>query len=208
MVKNEVIMKHQIINDAMLLILIGCLAIPAVWAGYEDKTTVALPTSIPGVAQSNGLNEDDTGFQVKVSEATRLGFKSTGRWFLGQVVNLDLYAYNLQDLRKFRLDVKYNPQQLRLIHVSRGLFLVEDQDLAEWKSGVINNQNGLAADIFGIRNQSFSGKETTLLRLNFIVTDAGSGTVTLENPKIVSSNGIERAFNFTPLEYRIESYEF
>lgn len=135
---------------------------------------------------------------------SRLGFKSSGRWSPGQVVILDLVAYNLHDVRKFRMDVKYNPKQLRLVYVSRGTFLVEERGLAGWNSGVIDNQNGVAADISGIRCQSFSGKETTLMRLNFIVTGTGNGQVLLEKPKIVSSKGIERDFDFIPLQYQIE----
>ena len=134
----------------------------------------------------------------------RLGFNSQGSWFPGQVVSLDLHAYNLHDIRKFRMDVKYDPEQLELVYVSRGTLLVEDQGLAEWDSGMIDNQEGLAANISGIRSQSFSGRETTLIRLNFIVIGNGKGQITLENPKIVSSNGIERAFDFSPLQYQIK----
>lgn len=188
-------MKHRIINYAMLLILMGCSAIPAVWADSEDKTTIVLPEFKPPTV--NGQKD------IPVL-STRLDFKSSGRWFQGQVVNLDLYAYNLQDARKFRMDLKYNPKQLKLVYVSRGAFLVEDQGLAEWNSGVIDNQKGLAANISGIRCQSFSGKETTLMRLNFIVIGAGNGQILLENPKIVSSNGIERVFDYTPLQFQVE----
>ncbi len=173
MVESEVVMKHKIINYAMLLILIGCSAIPAVWAGSDDLLS-------------------------------KLGFQSSDNWFPGQVVIVDLFAYNLHDFRKFKMDVKYNPKQLKLVYVSRGTFLVEDQGLAEWNSGVIDNQNGVAANISGIRCQSFNGKETTLVGLNFIVIGTGSGQILLENPKMVTSNGIERAFDFTPLQYQIE----
>lgn len=195
MVESEVVMKHKKINYAMLLILIGCSAIPTVRAGPEDKTTI-----VPSGFKPLTVN----GQMALPVLITRLGFKSRGRWFQGQVVNLDLFAYNLRDARKFRMDVKYDPKQLMLVYVSRGAFLVEEQGLAEWNGGVIDNQNGLAVNIYGIRNQSFSGKETTLMRLNFIVIGAGSGQILLENPKIVSSNGIEKAFDFTPLQYQIE----
>jgi hypothetical protein len=135
---------------------------------------------------------------------TRLGFDNPGRWVLGQVVNLDLVAYNLQDVQKFRTDVKYDPTQLKLVYVSRGTFLVENQGLAEWNSGVIDNQNGLAADIFGIRSLPFSGNIITLMRLNFVVIGTGSGQISLGDPKVVSPKGIERAFGFAPLQYQIE----
>ena len=187
-------MKRKIINYALLLFLLGASTIGVVWAGAIDKTNGIPPEFKPFAA--NG--QKDTA-----NLTSCLGFKSPGRWFPGRVVNLDLRAYDLQDIRKFRMDVKYNPEQLRLVHVSRGAFLVEDQGLADWNSGVIDAQQGLVTNISGIRRQPFSGGETTLIRLDFIVIGAGKGRISLENTKMVSSNGIERAFNFAPLEYEI-----
>ena len=169
-------MKKKLFNYAIILILIGCSIMSPVGADSED---------LPGLT-------------------AKLDFKSSGRWFPGQIVNLELFAYNLQDIRKFRMEVNYNPNQLRLIYVSRGTFLVEGQGLAEWNRGIIDNQKGLATKISGIRSQSFSGKETILIRLNFIVIGAGNGQITLNNPKLISSKGIERAFDFAPLQYKIE----
>jgi hypothetical protein len=135
---------------------------------------------------------------------TRVGFDNPGRWVRGQVVNLDLFGYNLHEAQRFITDVKYDPKQLRLVYVSRGTFLVEAQKLAEWNSGVIDSQKGLVGNIYGIRSQPFSGNVVSLVRLNFIVIGPGNGQISLENPKIVSSRGIERAFGFTPLQYQIE----
>ncbi len=188
-------MRPQIINYAMLLILTGCSIMATVWAGPTDKTAI-MPPEFKPLAVNDQMGTPNL--------TARLGFKSPGRWNPGQVVNLDLFAYDLQDIRKFRTDVKYNPKQLRLVHVSRGVFLVEGPGLAEWNSGAIDAQNGLVANISGIRNQSFSGKETALIRLDFIVIGVGSGQISLDNLKIISSNGVERAFDFTPLEYQIK----
>lgn len=188
-------MKHKIINYVILLILAGCSYIVSVWAGSTDKSAI-----IPPYFKQRSMDDE----MELPALTTRLGFKSRGRWFTGQVVNLDLYAYDMNDIRKFRMDLRYNPQQLKLVNVSRGDFLVEDQGLSEWNSGDIDEQNGLAANISGIRNQSFSGKETILIRLDFIVIGSGNGRIMLENSKIVSSNGIERTFAYTPLQYQIE----
>lgn len=196
-------MKHKIIIYAILLILTGGSTLGPVWADPEENTNIVLSKSIQGVTKPNGLSKDGAGFPTKVSGGARLAFKNPGRWFPGRVVNLDLFAYNLQDVLKFRMDVKYDPQQLKLVNVSRGAFLVEDQGLARWNRGVIDAQKGLAAEVSGIRYQPFSGDETTLIRLNFIVIGPGKGRISLENTKVVSSNGIERAFDFTPLEYEI-----
>lgn len=170
-------MKRKILNYAVLMILFGSVAVPGIWADSEEA-----PALKP-----------------------KLSFNSSGRWFPGQIINLELFAYDLQDIQKFRMNVKYNPGQLRLVYVSRGTFLVEEQGLSEWHQGVIDNQKGLAAKISGIRSQPFSGKETVLIRLNFIVIEAGSGQITIENPKLISSKGIERDFDFTPLQYKIEN---
>lgn len=186
-------MKRKIIDYTMLLLLIGCSTM-AVRADSEADANPVTDLKPPIVINHN---------EAPVLK-TRLGFKSSGRWFSGQVVNLDLFAYNLQDILKFRMDVKYNPEHLRLVYVSRGAFLVEEQGLAEWNGGVIDNQNGRVVNISGIRSRPFSGNETTLIRLNFIVIGAGSGEISLDNPKIVSSNGIERDFDFTPLQYLID----
>jgi hypothetical protein len=169
-------MKHKIYNYAIFSILIAFLTVSVIWADSEEPPVLA----------------------------PKLCFKSTGRWFPGQIVNLELFAYDLDDILKFRMDVKYNPGHLKLVYVSRGTFLVEGQGLAEWNNGVIDNQKGLAAKIAGIRSQSFSGKETILIRLNFVVIGAGNGQITLEKSKIINSRGIERAFDFVPLLYKIE----
>jgi hypothetical protein len=182
--------------------------------GGKEETSVTWQIVPTGNVKSGSFKILITGVGIKPltvngqmdipALTTRLGFDSSVHWALGQVVNLDLFAYNLQDILKFRTDVKYDPKQLRLVYVSRGTFLVEEQGMAQWNSGVIDNQNGLAASIFGIRSHPFSGDAVTLMRLNFIVLSAGNGRISLENSKIVSSSGIERVFSFAPLSYQIE----
>jgi hypothetical protein len=101
-------------------------------------------------------------------------------------------------------NVRYNPQQLRLVYISRGSFLVEEQGLSGWDSGIIDNQKGLASNIIGTRSNQFSGNEITLFRLNFVVVGTGTGQVELENLKVLSSKGNELPCNITPLKYSIE----
>jgi hypothetical protein len=136
--------------------------------------------------------------------SSKLNFVGPDKWVIGQIVNLDLYAYNLQDAKKFSTNVKFDPNQLRLVYVSRGTFLVEDEGLAEWNSGVIDNQNGLTNNISGSRTKPFKGNEITLLRLNFIVIGSGAGQVELDNLKILNASDTELTCDFTPLKYQIE----
>ncbi len=123
---------------------------------------------------------------------------------VGQIFNLDLFAYNLQDVIKFTADVKYDSGKLRLVYISRGTFLIEGDDFSEWKSGEIDNKNGIARNINGSRRKAYSGNEVTFIRLNFIVTAAGASEVTLENIKLLDANGNEVNCGYTPLKLQIE----
>jgi hypothetical protein len=134
----------------------------------------------------------------------KLSFDSPDKWVSGHVVGLTLFAYNLPDTSKFSVNVRFNPKQLKLVYISRGTFLVEDDRLAAWNSGTIDNQNGRATDISGTRTGPLRSNEITLLRLNFIVIGTGTGQVELENPKVLNSNGNELTCEFTPLQYGIK----
>jgi len=136
--------------------------------------------------------------------SAKLNFVGPEKWVPGQIVNLDLVAFNLQDTSKFITNVKFDSKQLRLVYVSRGTILVEDGGLAEWKSGVIDNQHGLVSNISGIRSKPFSGNEITLIRLNFIVIGPGAGQVELDNLKVLNAGDTQLACDFTPLKYQIE----
>lgn len=123
----------------------------------------------------------------------------------GQVFTTELMAYNLFDAHEFEIDVKYNPAQLRLVHVSRGTMLVENEQLAVWTPGVIDSQTGLVRGIRGRRSHVFDGQQTTLLRLNFIVLDtAGEGNIELTRVKVVNTSGDVLPYQFAPVKYKIE----
>lgn len=123
----------------------------------------------------------------------------------GQVVSTELTAYNLFDAHEFEIDVKYNPSQLRLVHVSRGTMLVENEQLAAWTPGVIDSQAGLVRSIRGRRSQVFDGQQTTLLRLNFIVLNAaGEGSIDLTRVKVANTSGDMLPYHFAPVKYKIE----
>lgn len=134
----------------------------------------------------------------------KVGFTDPGTLRPGQIFNCDLYAFNLTGAKKFSLDVKYDPGQLRLVYISRGTFLVEGQELAYWSSGQIDHDSGLAKQIYGIRNTPFTGDETVLARLNFLVIGEGTGRIEAENLVIIDSDEGEISFSLDELEYKIE----
>lgn len=143
------------------------------------------------------------GFTIP-TPTVKVGFSDPGTLRPGQIFNCDLYAINLTGAKKFTLDVKYNPEQLRLVYISRGTFLVEGQDLAYWSSGLIDHQSGLANQIYGIRETPFNGEETVLARLNFLVIGSGNGAIEAENLVIIDSGEGEIPFSLNKLEYKIE----
>jgi hypothetical protein len=134
----------------------------------------------------------------------KVGFSDPGTLRPGQILNCDLYALNLSGAKKFSFDVKYNPEQLRLVYISRGTFLVEGQDLAYWSSGQIQHDSGIAKQTYGIRNTPFNGEETVLARLNFLVIGDGTGQIEIENLVIIDSDEGEIPFSLNKLEYIIE----
>lgn len=136
--------------------------------------------------------------------AVKVGFTDPGTLRPGQIFNCDLYAFNLTGAKKFSLDVKYDPEQLRLVYISRGTFLVEGQELAYWSSGQIDHDSGLVKQIYGIRNTPFTGEETVLARLNFLVIGGGTGRIAAENLVIIDSDEGEISFSLDELEYKIE----
>ncbi|MGE5606919.1 MAG: hypothetical protein ACM3YE_14680 [Bacteroidota bacterium] len=142
-------------------------------------------------------------FMIPVPTA-KVGFTDPGTLRPGQIFNCDLYAFNLTGAKKFSLDVKYDPEQLRLVYISRGTFLVEGQELAYWSSGQIDHESGLVKQIYGIRETPFNGEETVLARLNFLVIGGGTGRIEAENLVIIDSGEGEVPFSLNKLEYKIE----
>lgn len=143
------------------------------------------------------------GFMIP-APGVKVGFSDPGTLHPGQVFNCDLYALNLMKAKKYTLDVKYDPKQLRLVYVSRGTFLVENGELAYWSGGQINNDSGRARLIYGIRETPFSGEETILARLNFVVVGSGPGVIELENVAIIDAEERVIPVELSNLEYKIE----
>lgn len=135
---------------------------------------------------------------------TKINFSIPGKLLLKQVFTLDLLAYNLKDIQQFGLNVKYNSQQLKLVHVSRGTFLVEGDTLSQWQSGTIDNYTGLVKDIRGIRIHPFSDEKTVLLSLNFRVIGTGAGQIEVNHLNITDSHGNSIPYSLAPAVYQIK----
>lgn len=136
--------------------------------------------------------------------AVKVGFSDPGTLRPGQVFNCDLYALNLIKAKKFTLDVKYDPKQLRLVYVSRGTFLVENGEMSYWSGGQIDHDTGRAKLIYGIRENPFSGEETILARLNFLVVGDGPGAIEVENIAIIDTDEGQIPVELSNLDYKIE----
>lgn len=122
----------------------------------------------------------------------------------GQVFSVDLVAYNLYDAARFELDVKYDPSLLRLVYVSRGTMLVEEEVLSPWYNGVIDSNKGLLKDVQGSRSTVFSGQKSTLCRLDFVALAEGEGILELPKIKVFDLEGKELPNEFSPVKYKIE----
>jgi hypothetical protein len=132
-----------------------------------------------------------------------ISFANPGKIGKGQVFSLIMEAYNLYDARDFSLNLRYDPEQLRLVYVSRGTFLVENERLFDWSSGNCNYVKGLIRDISGRRSISFSGDKTSLVQLNFMAVGEGKGAIRLDKLVIHDSHGKEIPYEFTPVKYQI-----
>lgn len=135
---------------------------------------------------------------------TKVAFSNPEKLVLRQIFTLDLLAYNVTDIQQFSLNVKFNPQQLRPVHISRGTFLVEGDTLSKWWSGTISNQEGLIKEIRGVRDQPLSAGKTVLLSLNFRAVGTGKGQVEVSNFMITDSRGNQITCGLAPAVYQIE----
>jgi len=123
----------------------------------------------------------------------------------GQVFSVDLTAYNLYDASAFELDIKYNPSQLRLVNVSRGTMLVEDDGtLAVWDGGTNDRNIGLVHAVAGKRSQPFNGEKTTLCRLDWMVIGSGEGVIELPKVKVMNGQGEILPYEWSTVKYLIE----
>lgn len=149
-----------------------------------------LPLDIPGVVTIPAL-------------PANLSFSNPGTLRIGQLFSVTLDAANLDAACEFVMDLKYNPDQLRLISVSRGTFLVEDQKLSAWSKGMSLPKEGKVAAVTGRRNQPFTGETTTLVRLNFMAIGPGDTTVEVSQLTLRDAKGKKLPYQFKPVKYQI-----
>lgn len=123
---------------------------------------------------------------------------------VGDKISADLMAYNLYDALYFEIDAAYNRQQLQVVNVSRGTFLVENGKLSQWHSGTFNYDNGRLENLTGRRLQAFNGAETTLCRFDFVVkSDEGVGEFSFPRVRVLNSEGEELTYEIKIKKYKI-----
>ncbi|HEX3046113.1 MAG TPA: cohesin domain-containing protein [Bacillota bacterium] len=136
--------------------------------------------------------------------STRVAFSVPGKIKRNRPFYLELMAYNLTDVAKFTANLKYDPQQLQFVYVSRGTFSVEGKSLGSWSGGVIDHQAGKVTNINCVRKNPYSGETVSLFRLNFIAIGSGEGQVGLEDLTMLDSKGVELSHIYTDTKYQIE----
>ncbi|HYH04368.1 MAG TPA: cohesin domain-containing protein, partial [Bacillota bacterium] len=155
------------------------------------------------VTGSNILALDIPGEVTIPALSAGISFSNPGTLRLGQVFSLNLEAANLYEVQDFVTNIKYDPKQLRLVYISRGTFLVEDEQLSFWSNGVHKYQEGRVEAITGKRSQPFNGVTTTLVRLNFMAVGSGEGAVQVENLALHDKQGNKLPYQITPIKYQI-----
>lgn len=132
-------------------------------------------------------------------------FTDPGKLRSGQVFCCDLIGYNLEDAVEFSADIAYDSKNFRLVYISRGTMLVEDEQFSNWSDGKMDSKNGTVKRIYGKRSRPLEIQKATLFRLNFVVVgNGGSGKVDLTNIKILNSQGEVIPYEFTAVNYQIE----
>ena len=190
-------------NDKYLLNLDGKAETNATW--WLVPTGESKTGTFKILVTGTNIKPVTLNAQLEVPVLTaKLSFAGPDNWTIGHVVELSLCAYNLHDPGKFNANVIFDPKQLKLVYISRGTFLVEDNELAQWQSGLIDNEAGRAAEVGGTRTKPLSSDEVTLFRLNFIVIGTGTGKVDLENLKFLNTDGNEFHCEFIPFQYTIK----
>lgn len=155
------------------------------------------------VSGSNVIPLDIPGTISIPALSTELGFTDPGPVGKGQVFAVDLEAANLYDCKAFSLDIRYNPAQLRLVYLSRGTFLVEDETLSEWSGGENRFKEGQVLKVTGKRSAVFNGDSTSLFRLNFMVIGNGETTIDAVNLVLQDAQGNKLPCKLTPIKLQI-----
>ncbi len=179
----------------------------------NQTATVSWQVVPTGAAPRGRLQAEISGREIRTERIAvdaaipplplQLSLTGPAKILPGQVVLVDVNAYNLTALAKFQLNIRYDPQQLRLVSVSRGTFLVEDDALSRWSSGTIDRRAGTVAGIGGSRSQPFSGSGVTLARLNFIAVGAGAGRIQTGDLQLLDASGQQLPAAATALQYQI-----
>lgn len=135
----------------------------------------------------------------------RVKLRDPGPLLQGQVFYCDIVAQNLVDIQRFSLGLRYNPKQLRLVSVSRGLFAVEENNrFANWSDGAVDISKGIVKGIAASRMTPFRGETVTLARLNFIALGNGKGKIELTDINLADMHGKKIKLRSDNIRYSVE----
>ena len=72
----------------------------------------------------------------------------------GEILPVEIRVENLPMLTGAKFNLTYHPGLMQVVRVSRGLFFIENQGMAPWQPGTIDNVTGVVTDIGGVRQEA------------------------------------------------------
>ncbi len=114
---------------------------------------------------------------------TRFLFDTDATSFeVGDTFTLHLNTENVRNLSGWQADLVFNPDVLKAVEVSKGDFLMsEDEEKTRFSGGTIDNETGKITSINAIRLDSGVSGKGTLCSVSFNVIGPGECLLTLEN---------------------------
>ncbi|HHY33434.1 MAG TPA: cellulosome anchor protein [Firmicutes bacterium] len=107
----------------------------------------------------------------------------------GDFFTVDVVARNVPGLMESQFDVRFDPAVLEAVFVSRGTAFVEDNGMAFWREGVIDNSKGVVKGILG-RFTKARDVTGVLATVSFRAKAPGTSRVWLENTSLVGDDGV------------------
>ena len=126
---------------------------------------------------------------------------------MGEVYTCEIELHQGGEISQFDLNLKYDPKQLKLVNLSRGDFLIEDESFLPWSAGKVDPMQGIITRVSGSRKKAAAEEVISLVRLNFMVIGSGEGAVSLTDFKLLDAQGKEIASEFVPIKYSFEEVE-
>jgi hypothetical protein len=106
----------------------------------------------------------------------------------GEFFTVDVVGRNLAGLEEMRLDVRFDPSILEAVFVSKGTAFVDEDAVASWEEGVIDNSTGV---VKGVSGRFRKARDVTgiLATISFRARTPGACHILLENVLLARSGG-------------------